>query len=485
MTSNALRAAAALLVAILLPSGTAWSASHSDAPLIKQDPQANLTDVYAFVGTKYNDPNVPFLNIIVHVHPFCEPGDGVIYDRFAEDALYSIHLTNPSDGETTTRYDFQFSSVTVEAGNYKNLDTILSYGRGTEIGPIQDIGDARQNFVQSYSVTKTANGTATVLGSGLLVAPPNVGKNTTPFYNDSDGKAVSGAASFAALDKYTMQAVSPLASGEVTFAGMREDGFYADTPAIFDLLDKRLLGADGFGQTGNGVDGFKGYNVLAYAIQIPIDSLGLAKVGVYASVSRSRVTLRSSDGAPQFTGPFIQVNRMANPLFNEVLVALRDKDNYNRASPPDDATKFQNYALAPEVIVLINTVFGTTFQTNNRTDLAGIYIPDVLRVDLTTPPVRLAGQNGFSRLSLFGSDTTVNSNNETVPSGWPNGRRLGDDVIDIAFTAIASGPSFQQIVALGDNINANDQVYNFVFPYSATPNSGPRNSKDSGPNKDP
>jgi hypothetical protein len=205
-------------------------------------------------------------------------------------------------------------------------------------------------------------------------------------------------------------------------------------------------------------------------------------VGVYASVSRPRITLRDLKNPPQNFGPFVQVNRMGNPLFNEVLVALKDKDNYNRASPPVDPTVYQQYALAPEVIVLINAVFGTNFVTNNRTDLQGIYIPDVLRVDLTTPPVKLAGEPGFSRLSVFGGDTTVNGAGMTVPSGWPNGRRFGDDVVDIALSAIASGPSYSQIVILGDNINANDQVYNFVFPYSATPHSGPRNSKDSGPN---
>jgi hypothetical protein len=476
----------AALAAALLWAGAAQASSHSDAPLIKQDPQANLTDVYAFVGTKYNDANVKMLNVVIHVRPFSEPGDGVIYDRFADDALYSIHLTEAATGAPVFRYDFRFSPVTA---NYKNLNTILSYGRGTEIGPIQDVGDARQNFVQTYQIVKTGKGVSQVLGKDLLTPPPNVGKRTTPFYNDANGKAVSGAATFAALDKYTKQTVYGLASGEASWAGPREDGFYADAPGIFDLLDPRILGPDGSGQTGNGVDGFKGYNTLAYGLQIPLSSLtgikGYPKVGVYASVARQRVTLRKTNGGPVGEGPWIQVNRLANPLFNEVLVALKDKDNYNRKSPPDDPGMFKQYALAPEVIVLINTVFGTKFQTDNRTDLAGIYIPDVVRVDTSTPPVPLSGQKGFSRLSVFGGDTVKNANGDTLPGGWPNGRRFGDDVIDIAFTAIASGPKYDKITPLGDNINANDQVYNQVFPYSATPHAGPRNSKDSGPNKDP
>ena len=495
MKSNALVALAAAALAALVP-GIVRAASHSDAPLIKQDPQANITDVYAFIGTKYNDASVKVLNVVVHVRPFSEPGDGVMYDRFSDDAQYTIHIAHPATGAQLARYDFRFSPVSSAAGTYKNLDTILSYGRGTEIGGIQDVGDARHNFTQTYSVTRIAGLSNEVIATNRLTPPPNVGKRTTPFYNDvTTGKAVSGAATFAALDKYTRQTVFNLPSGEAIFAGPREDGFFADTPGIFDLLDARILDnngslADGLGQDGNGVDDFKGFNVLAFAIQIPVSQLPVQQytlpallggmqtgVGVYASVSRPRLRLLSPTGDPQSGGPFTQVNRMGNPLFNEVLVALRDKDNYNRTSPTDDATRFAGYALAPEVIVLINTVFGTTFQTNGRADLQAIYIPDVLRVNTTTNPVRLAGEAGFSRLSLLGGDATGG-----VPGGWPNGRRLGDDVVDIALSAIASGPTFAAITIVGDNVPSNDQLYHRVFPYSATPHAGPRHSKDSGVN---
>ncbi len=465
---------AAAVALVALTGGPTRAASHSDAPLIKQDPQANLTDVYAFIGTKSGNPRVKVLNVIVHVRPFSEPGDGPTYDRFADDALYTIHLNHPATGVPLARYDFRFSPV---FSGYKNLDTILSYGRGTEIGPIQNIGDARQNYSQTYSVTHTRGDETTLIADGLLVPPPNAGKRVTPFYNDANGQAVSGAATFAALDRYTRQAVVRTRSGEVFFCGQREDGFFADVPGIFDLLDGRILG-DSLGQRGPGVDGFKGFNVLAYALQIPVDQLtdlpGFPTLGVYASVSRQRMTLRNTDGPPEHSGPWVRVNRMGNPLFNEVLVALRDKDNYNRTFPTDDATRFRTYALQPEVIVLLNTVFGQNFQTNNRTDLAGIYIPDLLRVNASTEPVRLSGQPGFSRLSFIGMDTTKDG----VPSGWPNGRRLGDDVVDIALTAIASGPDFTTITVVGDNVIANDQAYHLVFPYSATPHAGTNNRKD-------
>lgn len=469
-------------VVLSLAPGYAFASSHSDAPLIKQDPQANLTDVYAFVGTN-GTANV--LNIIVNCRPFSEPGDGETYDRFADDALYSINIANPNTGALLRSYNFQFSAVSSAAGDYKNKGTILSYGRGTIIGAIQSVGDGAQNFTQTYSVTELDAGASapTVLGTGFLVPPPNVGLRTTPFYNDFTGRAISGATTTAGLDRYTSEAIFD-ASGVTVFAGSREDSFFADAPGIFDLLNPRILGPDGHGQTGNGVDGFKGYNVLTYAIQVPLTLLpapiaytdaftGTSHgVGIYASVSRPRITLRNSAGDSTNSGPWIQVNRLGNPLFNEVLVAIQDKDNYNRDVPTNDAARYKKYALNPEIAILINTVFGTNFATTGRADLAAVYIPDVLRVDLTTGPVPLIGQGG-NRLSGLGGDTTGGK-----WSGWPNGRRLGDDVVDIALTAVASGPAFTSIFLLGDNINSNDQTYNFVFPYAATPNSGTFNRKD-------
>lgn len=487
-----LAGAASALTALMAAAPQARASSHSDAPLIKLDPQANLTDVYAFIRTRSNSEKV--LVVQVSVRPFSEPGDGVMYEAFSPDALYSIHITNPTTGAQTARYDFQFSSVTAAGGGYKNVDTILRYGLGTELGPIQTIGDARQNFTQTYTVSKVVGNNRTVLNGAapLIVAPPNVGKNTTPAYNDANGVAVSGALTRPTLDAYTGQATIDLPGGETVFCGPREDGFFADTPGIFDLLDGRIIG-NSFGQAGGGVDGFKGYNVLHYAIVIPVSQLqtftytgalqpASTGVGVYASVSRPRTTLRSPSGEDKSSGPFVQVNRLANPLFNEVLVANVDKDNYNRTSPTQDAALFSKYANTPELAALLNATFNTNFVITGRADLVGIYIPDVIRVNTTTGPTTIPGDAAFNRLSFIGGDTIANGANAQIPAGWPNGRRFGDDVVDIALTAIASGPSFSTITIVGDNVPANDQVYNRTFPYAATPNAGPRNRKDSGPN---
>jgi hypothetical protein len=290
------------------------------------------------------------------------------------------------------------------------------------------------------------------------------------------------------LDRYTQQTIYGLPGGEVSFAGPRDDSFFADPPAIFDLLDSRILDnngtlADGLGQDGNGFDGFKGFNVLTFALQIPLSSLtpstynsvffgAQTGVGVYASVSRPEVRTLTPTGQVN-SGGWVQVNRLANPLFNEGLVATVDKDRYNRMSPTDDVAMFAQYASNPELAALINFVYGTSFVTSGRADLVNIYTPDVIRVNTTTGPVRLPGQDGFSRLGFIGGDTTGG-----VSSGWPNGRRLGDDVADIALTAIASGPSYGTITLVGDNVPANDLVYHRTFPYAATPQAGLWNRKD-------
>lgn len=509
--SSPLKLAARLACAATLAWGTsptAYASSHSDAPLIKQDPQANLTDLYAFVRTRPSGERV--LVVQVSVRPFSEPGDGAMYEAFSSDARYSIHITSPTTGIAALRYDFQFSPVDSITGDYKNKDTILRYGRGANIGgnpdagPIQTIGDAHHNFVQTYTVTMTDSRPKKDVvsrldrGMDLIVAPPNIGPNITPRYNDANGFAISGAATRAALDPYTNQATYDLPGGTTVFCGTREDGFFADTPAIFDLLDGRILdnnGSPGFGQDGNGVDGFKGFNTLHYAIVIPLSQLpsytytGALQpestgVGVYASVSRPEVTLRRTTFNNRDSGDWIQVNRLGNPLFNEVLVAIADKDRYNRTQPNEDKKFFQKYAETPELAALINILYAQNFQTTNRTDLVGIFIPDVLRVNTTTGAIRVAGDAGFNRLSFIGGDTvaTNNGTGPVIPSGWPNGRRFGDDVVDIALTALASGPTFSTITVVGDNADANDQTYNRTFPYAATPHSGLRNRKDSGEN---
>jgi hypothetical protein len=196
------------------------------------------------------------------------------------------------------------------------------------------------------------------------------------------------------------------------------------------------------------------------------------------------------------SGPWIQVARQGNPLFNEGLVAIADKDLYSRTSPTSDAKLFAKYALQPELAHLLNViVFGGSGPApeTNRTDIAGIFIPDLIKVDLSTSAARLAGGGpthptnpddpGFSRLSVFGGDALTSTVQAglpgfpagTIPGGWPNGRRFGDDVVDIAVTALISDLRGNPLIIngpAGDNVNTNDMAYNKVFPYESTPQNG-------------
>jgi hypothetical protein len=203
------------------------------------------------------------------------------------------------------------------------------------------------------------------------------------------------------------------------------------------------------------------------------------------------VKILSAAGDTNF-GDFVQVARQGNPLFNEGLVAIKDKDLYSRTTPEVDATLFRKYAVTPELAALINALVfkSSVAPTTNRTDIAGIFIPDLIKVDLSTAPARLAGGGashatnpddpGFSRLGIFGGDTLTSSvqagfGGGVVPGGWPNGRRFGDDVLDIAVTALISDLRVSPPVIVGpagDNVDRNDIAYNKVFPYAATPLNG-------------
>ena len=480
---NLKRDLATLLTGLL--TVPAFGSSHMDAPLIVLDPAANTTDVYAFVD---QDNGAKTLVTALGVYPFEEPGIGPNKYNFDPNVLYEIHVATGDDvkaGRATLSYQFQFTT------QFKNQGTILQ----SYLGVINDVGDAAQNLTQTYTVTKVDHrnhDARTLLGSGIV--PPNNQGIATPFYNqNNDGNmpARDGVATEPELDKYTSQSIQHLANGYVAFAGQRDDGFYADVEAIFDLLQLRSPGKDSQA----------GFNIHLMALEIPVSELGgdAQVVGVYATTSRRKVRVLESDTGDNAehhhvtAGPWVQVARQGNPLFNEALVAIADKDLYSRTQPTEDQKLFSKYALNPELAHLLNViVFGGhgPAPETNRTDIAGIYIPDLIKVDLSTKACRLAGGGasnptnpddpGYSRLGIFGGDVLVSTiqpgfGGGVVPGGWPNGRRFGDDVVDIAVTALISDLRTSPPVIngpAGDGVDHNDMAYNKVFPYESTPQNG-------------
>jgi Domain of unknown function (DUF4331) len=473
---------AALLLASLMPP-QGWASSHMDAPLITLDPAANTTDVYAFVSrrnlTKY-------LTVALSVYPHEEPGVGPNRYNFDERVLYRIHVATGASLPTaavpkpktapTATYEFSFRNT------FKTRSSIAE----SYIGQISSVNDEAQNLTQRYTVKRIGPGTtSTVLFSDAIVPPNNQGQ-VTPLYNqgnDGNNTAKEGVATFAALDDYTKSCVFSNASGYQVFAGQRDDGFYADIQSIFDL-------DLGFNGPNKPFDSQGGFNVHTIVLNIPIEELGgdQQSAGVWATTSRRATSVLRSSGAA-IVGDWVQVGRQGNPLFCEALVPIVDKDLYNRQPISGDPVRFTKYALAPELATLVNADMDRRI---NRTDLAGIFVPDLIKVDLSTSAARLAGGSnsgaaandaGFHRLGIFGGDTLVSNiqtgfGGGTLPGGWPNGRRFGDDVVDIAVLAILSDLRTSPPIIFGtsaadiDHVPSNDLGYNKVFPYAATPHNG-------------
>ena len=227
---------------------------------------------------------------------------------------------------------------------------------------------------------------------------------------------------------------------------------------------------------------------------------GTAAAGLLGALGAPAAVLadKDKDDDDKDARRWVQVARQGNPLLNEGLVAIADKDLYSRTSPSQDRSLFRKYAENPELSKLINLIVlkGAPFKApeSGRSDIAGIYIPDLIKVDLSTGPCRLAGGGpnhptnkddpGYSRLGIFGGDVLTSTiqpgfGGGVVPGGWPNGRRFGDDVVDIAVTALIGdlrvNPPVIPIVA-GDGVDANDMAFNKVFPYESTPQNGRNHS---------
>jgi hypothetical protein len=468
-------------LALALTTTAALASSHMDAPRVTLDPAANTTDVYAFLTS--DGSGRQYLTTALAVLPFEEPGIGPNAFRFDDNVKYVINVALDGDiakGRPDLSYEFDFATI------FPQQNTILQ----SYLGVVSPAG-ANRNLRQSYRVTKVDHrlNRATVLGEGVrsgLVTPPNNQGRVTPFYNqgdDGDRPAKRGVASAAAIDPYTREAVKVLPGGYIVFAGQRDDGFYADIQSIFDL--DFSFGADR-GTPSKPFDSQAGFNVHTIVLSIPLDELreqprgrGAAGpapklAGVYATTLRRKQSGRDSYSAEDFNAGALyeQVGRQGNPLFVEALLPIFEKDRYNEGSPSGDAALAQ-YADNPE----LSRLLGATPLIPGL--LRSIFIPDMIKVDLTTGPARLAGAGGFHRLSVFGGDVLKSQfqdpfgNGGFIPGGWPNGRRFGDDVVDIAVIALGlagPGPDFSAVSA--DRVDFNDITYNQVFPYAATPLNG-------------
>jgi hypothetical protein len=432
-------ASAALIAALSSQDGTpaaAQASSHREAPLISEDPSADNTDTYAF-----RSPDRPnSVTIMANYIPAEDPAAGPMWYTFSPSARYVVYADKNGDGKPEITWRFRF----------KNRDPVAFL----------------QNTQQEYTVTRIDGNSSRVVGNGLLTPPDNIGPRSTPNY-----RALAAAG------------VHDLSDGSKVFAGQRDDGFYGDIGAIFDLVAIR----NGTGATGGGKDFFAGYAVHSIALQVPLSQLDNGSnhvVGVWAASERPvvKVSLAKWRGRKYVRkeNEWQQVSRLGNPLINEVIIPMPLKDKWN-ASTPDKDKQFEQYYSSPILAKLLNQLYPQfgPFQDNNRGDLVSVLLTglkqpnlnftgdtraDELRLNLGIAPTAAVGEG--NRLGVLGSDL----------AGFPNGRRLEDDVIDIAERAVG-GALIGHPLPLGDGVDGNDVSYMATFPYQADPFSGFDNTK--------
>jgi hypothetical protein len=442
-----------LTTAAITMTGSLRASSHREAPLTSQDPLADNTDVYAFVSPAHPDR----VTLIANFIPFEEGYGGPNFFKFDDNVLYEIMVDNDADAVEDVTFQFRFRT------SVRNPNTFL-YNTGT----ITSLDSTSFNVKQFYDVTRIQGprrrmrGDQTVLGRDLPTPPVNVGFRSTPNY-----------------DALAAQAVRTLSDGSRVFAGQRDDPFFVDLN-VFDLL--AVPPADV-----NNYDGLAGKNVHTIAIEVPIASLTstgaapggagdpAAIIGVWSTASRPNVTNRGN-GREKHSNHYVQVSRLGQPLVNEVVIPLSSKDAFNALEPKQDAAALP-FVLDPEVPKLLLALFNITSPAAPRNDLVTIFltgIPGLNKVEGGTPSEML-------RLNMA-IPPTVNPNPLGVlggdAAGFPNGRRLGDDVVDIALRAMAGAtpltPAFNSGInaQLGDGVSANDKPFLADFPYVPSPTAG-------------
>jgi len=467
----------ALLIAMSSVTGVLAS-SHREAPLISGDPSADNTDLYAFVSP--NDTSK--LTIVANYIPLQQPGGGPNFHPFDSAVRYSIHIDNNGDAKDDVTYTIRFANKPVSGTN--GVSSFL-YNNG----PITSLTDANWLAPQVFSVSRTKRGETKSLGSNMRTVPANVGPRSTPDYA---ALAASG--------------VHSLKNGGKAFAGPRDDPFFVDLGSIFDLGGLRPFNALHVipQDTADGVDGVAGYNTSSIVLQVPISEVRRSStqpvVGVWASAERRKEKEIAGNGRVTWSGPWVQISRLGNPLINEVVIPRHLKDYWN-AQPPRADSQFQKCYEKPELAGLVNFLYPALadVKTTGRTDLSLILLKGVPGVNaLSSKPVAADMLRVNTSLAPNPNGAcyhpALNKPASTAPSrlgvldgdlcGFPNGRRLADDVTDIELRAIAEGygsflngafglPNRTPNNQVGDGVDTNaDKAFLNVFPYVGLPHSG-------------
>jgi hypothetical protein len=447
--------AAAALVVAALSAGS----SHREAPNTSQDPTADDTDVYAFTA----DDAPGSLTVVANWIPFEDPAGGPNFYNFDPKAHYYVNVDNTGDGRYDIRYEFKFATRIVNKNSF-----------AVATPTVDSLEDANLNYRQSYTVTRERyrNGrkrSEKVLARNLPVVPSNIGPKTIPNY-----------------DALAAQGIRTIAGAGKVFAGQRDDPFFVDLGQTFDSINFRP--GVGTGNQGGGKDDLAGYNTNSIVLQVPEGQVtrngksvsgptaSNAVVGVWSSTERRRLQVTQATGKGK--GKFVQVSRLGNPLVNELVIPLGQKDRFNRTQPQNDAKNYGKYVVNPELAKLMNALFSLGVKETGRSDIVTALLTgvpgltqisakpaaaDTLKINLGVPPT---AADQVNRFGVIAGDN----------AGFPNGRRLGDDVVDIELRVVGGFllPEDQggKKLPLGDGVDQNDKPFLATFPYAPAPTSG-------------
>jgi len=438
----------------LLPSASA--SSHREAPLILGEPAVDNTDVYAFTSPDKGKQDT--VTLIGNWQPFSDPEGGPNFYPFEDGAHYDINVDSDGDALPNITYRWIFETQDLR-------DNTFLYNNGA----VTDLDDENLLFRQTYDLLKITDGKDEVLLDDQLSAPSNVGPASMPDYAEL-------------VDEATV----PVGDGGQTFAGQADDAFFLDL-RVFDLL----YGGD-LSEVGN--DTLAGYNTNTLAIQVPKSELALnydpeanPVIGVWSDTEKRTMKLSPGDQTP--VGDHVQVSRLGNPLVNEVISSVPLKDAFNASQPVDDASNdaLVDRVLVPEVPILIEAIYGVPAPETPRNDLFEIFLTGI--TDSTGDEIQVGNLNSqmdnadvdpaefrpseMLRLNMS-IPVTAEPNRLGVLAGdlqgFPNGRRLADDVVDIELQALEGAVRTGELVeaiAPADSVDANDEPFLESFPYVA------------------
>jgi uncharacterized protein DUF4331 len=453
--TRVLAAAASLAVVaglFALAPLTGVASSHREAPLVSADPQIDTTDVWAFVSQDRPDT----VTLIASWIPFEEPAGGPNFYAWGDGVHYDLNIDNDYDAKPDVTYRWVFSS------RYRNPNTFLY-----NTGPVTSLNDPDLNFRQTYDLIRINrdSGNQQTVVNDAASAPSNVGAASMPSYNG---------------DLFDAATVEFGSAPSKTWAGQSDDAFFLDL-RVFDLLYGPNLSEVGD-------DTLAGFNVNTVALQVPKSDLAKSKdadanpiIGIWSTTSRKSARVQLADGSQQNHGRYIQVSRLGMPLVNEVVIPVGLKDYFNASKPTQDGAAL-GLVQDPELPHLLNAVYGLDIPDSDpnmpgiqRADLISVFLTGVdklnmpkdgtpsemIRLNMSIPPC----SSTCSRLGVLGKDL----------AGFPNGRRLSDDIIDVSLRVVLGVllPNHQAIAeTIGDGVDTNDVSFNSQFPYVAYPHSG-------------